>query len=579
MKKLNPINQVSGALKRFVLGLAVGAAVVFGVGQSANAATLFWDFKSSGDPVVGVGGEDPWVPVFPSSNPADVWQSFDGWGWIPDDGHIGAGWDTDDTRLIHSPEFYLDGSGDMTFQMIGEPSHLAAPGLAPSAVPMVAIETAGFMGVALRDIVADTYVLWQAHPGTDFVPANPAWTNGMFTAAQLAPYVIPGRKYTLDWVDFDKTNGPGSGCWAILNDVSIPGTLVSPNTNILSFYGNATISGTNITKLLVVGTDVTALSPTFTLSRGATCVPASGSTNNFTSPVNYIVTASDGGTKNYLVTVQLAPLSGKVNVNFTGTAREGLGGPRGDSGENWNQLNVSLNTLAGGTNGALWDSQGFTTTIGVSYTTDSPGLDEWGNPTLQLIRDGLRNFPTGSATGETISITNLPAGRKYDVYIASANASGGESSDGVFSTTNTTTPVSLPCVNTGVVNGTTWASGNNYVLFTNVVPDVTGTITILGTNNIGFRLPVNGIQVVDVGSSLPTPPIPTLTGITGPVVGVLTIVGSTDIAGNVVTLTTPSLSAPVTWTPLQTNAVPGGAFSFPVPQGAYPNEFYRLMGQ
>ena len=87
-----------------------------------------------------------------------------------------------------------------------------------------------------------------------------------------------------------------------------------------------------------------------------------------------------------------------------------------------------------------------------------------------------------------------------------------------------------------------------------------------------------GTGTVTVSGVAPVPS-PTLTGITGPSVGQFTLAGSTDIAGNVVTLKTPSLSAPVTWTPIQTNAVPGGAFSFPVPQGTNARAFFRLMGQ
>ena len=90
---------------------------------------------------------------------------------------------------------------------------------------------------------------------------------------------------------------------------------------------------------------------------------------------------------------------------------------------------------------------------------------------------------------------------------------------------------------------------------------------------------VTNVYVVTVTVAPPVVPQPTVSGITGPVAGEFTITGSTDIAGNVVTLTSPSLSAPVTWTPIQTNAVPGGAFTFPVPQGVDPQAFYRLMGQ
>ncbi|GAB4023685.1 hypothetical protein [Spirosoma koreense] len=51
------------------------------------------------------------------------------------------------------------------------------------------------------------------------------------------------------------------------------------------------------------GTDLTALKFTFTLPAGATAKPASGSVQNFTNPVTYIVTAEDGSTQNFTVRV------------------------------------------------------------------------------------------------------------------------------------------------------------------------------------------------------------------------------------------------------------------------------------
>lgn len=64
----------------------------------------------------------------------------------------------------------------------------------------------------------------------------------------------------------------------------------------------------------VAGTTVTALKATFTASAGATvkvgsASQTSGTTeNDFTNPVNYIVTAEDGTTtKTYTVTVTVAP--------------------------------------------------------------------------------------------------------------------------------------------------------------------------------------------------------------------------------------------------------------------------------
>jgi hypothetical protein len=57
-------------------------------------------------------------------------------------------------------------------------------------------------------------------------------------------------------------------------------------------------------------TSLTALSPVVTIT-GVSVTPASGQTVNFSNPVNYVVTAADGTTKTYVVTV------GTVNGNGT----------------------------------------------------------------------------------------------------------------------------------------------------------------------------------------------------------------------------------------------------------------------
>lgn len=69
--------------------------------------------------------------------------------------------------------------------------------------------------------------------------------------------------------------------------------------------GNATISPLTASVKLDVSatTDVTALIPTITISNNATINPPSGAVRNFTNPVNYTVTAQDGSTKIWTVTV------------------------------------------------------------------------------------------------------------------------------------------------------------------------------------------------------------------------------------------------------------------------------------
>jgi hypothetical protein len=79
--------------------------------------------------------------------------------------------------------------------------------------------------------------------------------------------------------------------------------------NITSFSINGingTISNNTISLNLPYGAIPTALSPVITHT-GASINPASGTPQNFTNPVSYIVTAADSSTKIYTVTVTIAP--------------------------------------------------------------------------------------------------------------------------------------------------------------------------------------------------------------------------------------------------------------------------------
>ncbi|OAS13251.1 DUF5018 domain-containing protein, partial [Paenibacillus oryzisoli] len=91
-----------------------------------------------------------------------------------------------------------------------------------------------------------------------------------------------------------------------------------------------TVNETNKTIAVTVphGTNVTALVPTIAHS-GASISPTSGTAQNFTSPVTYTVTAADGSTQVYTVTVTVAANPAKAITAFsfaspsaTGTVNE-----------------------------------------------------------------------------------------------------------------------------------------------------------------------------------------------------------------------------------------------------------------
>jgi len=83
--------------------------------------------------------------------------------------------------------------------------------------------------------------------------------------------------------------------------------------NMLSSDVNSTNS--KVTVVMPYETDISALTPTISLSVGASISPVSGLQQNFVSPVNYTVTAQDETTtKLWEVTVSTAPASTEANI-------------------------------------------------------------------------------------------------------------------------------------------------------------------------------------------------------------------------------------------------------------------------
>jgi hypothetical protein len=70
--------------------------------------------------------------------------------------------------------------------------------------------------------------------------------------------------------------------------------------------GVSTIGTNTIDVTMPYGTDVTSLTPTITVSDGASVSPLSGAAQDFTNPVTYTVTAANGSTKTYTVTVTVS---------------------------------------------------------------------------------------------------------------------------------------------------------------------------------------------------------------------------------------------------------------------------------
>jgi hypothetical protein len=139
------------------------------------------------------------------------------------------------------------------------------------------------------------------------------------------------------------------------------------------------ILGETIAITVPYETDVTTLTPTVTFS-GQSVSPASGAEQDFTNPVTYTVTADDGSTKPYTVTV-IRRGRPSITVEFTGIADEQI-----------DMTKDSENDLSRGNHDALEISVGNTLMV------------LW-------FADGAQTSGTGNTT--TIAATDYPVGVHY----------------------------------------------------------------------------------------------------------------------------------------------------------------------
>jgi hypothetical protein len=96
--------------------------------------------------------------------------------------------------------------------------------------------------------------------------------------------------------------------WTVTVTEAAPGPSSAADILTFSITGQTDIDGDGTAHTIAVevaaGTVVTALTPTFTISAGATSSPATGTTGDYTTPVTITVTAEDGiTTQDWTVTV------------------------------------------------------------------------------------------------------------------------------------------------------------------------------------------------------------------------------------------------------------------------------------
>ena len=209
-----------------------------------------------------------------------------------------------------------------------------------------------------------------------------------------------------------------------------PAPVLSTEANILTFTltdqtGPATLNASAATVEIEVenGTDLSSLSPAFTVSAGASASPASGTSGDYSSAVTITVTAEDGTTtKGWTVNVTEAPASTTDILTFT---------------------------MPGQTSAADINSDDHTVTIEVAEGTDVTSLA----PTF-TISEGATSDPVSETEGDytnpviiTVTAEDGTTSQDWTVTVSVATGQGDGTDILTFSYAHEQQPAVIDAVN------------------------------------------------------------------------------------------------------------------------------------
>ena len=277
----------------------------------------------------------------------------------------------------------------------------------------------------------------------------------------------------------------------------------------------AVITGTNIAWSVPYGTNLATLAPAYTVSAFATGSPATGVAPNFATnnPATYTITAQDGSTQIYHVTVTVMPAA-PVTINLAymnsmdgtyywqqaGTASQAA--PLAYTGTTWND---GGNGSAAVSN--LKKSDGTSTGISVSAVLRPRATGvAWGS---HLGGNKLASAPAGLVLGSMFA--GDPAIQSGFVDILTFSGLATDHSYNIVLVNPWESPVTFKYGSQSETISTSlsindWVSGRNSALLSNCIPNASWEITIQETIP-GAWSALCGFQIVDNGVvSSPTPP-------------------------------------------------------------------------
>jgi Family of unknown function (DUF6288)/Putative Ig domain len=257
------------------------------------------------------------------------------------DGGVGpVGGDIDahlNTHWLRSPEFTLNGTGDLTVQLSKGISNTTNTPANQMSVPFAAINGGGWKGIALRRVSDGAFVITKAKTGYSAME----WFTTTITKAELAT-LNQTATYTLELINSDY----GSWGWLMMDNVSIPGAAVtaSPSALTYNFDDNSLQGWHNRVWNGSAWTDIAANTSTY----AGTILPASGN-NNLFGPLDGAVGPVGGSTDFHLNTLWLR--SPEFYLNGSGNLTVGLS--KGSSNTTVTPAN-QLSVPYAATNGGGW---------------------------------------------------------------------------------------------------------------------------------------------------------------------------------------------------------------------------------
>jgi Ice-binding-like len=319
------------------------------------------------------------------------------------------------------------------------------------------------------------------------------------------------------------------------------GTAVQNSAKAITSYSVGGVTGTidETTKTIAVtmpnGTNVTTLVATFTTTGtgvkvGTTAQTSSVTANNFTIPVTYTVTAPDGSTVKYNVTVTVASISAK---DITAYSFAGFAGTAGTINNAVTPRTIAV-TVPSGTNltnlVATFTTTGKSVTVGVAVQTSGTTPNNFTNPVAYTVT-------AADASTVTYNVTvTLAAISAKDITAFSFTGFAGSAGTINNAVTPKTIAVTVPngtnltnliatftTTGTGVkvgaavqTSGTTPNNFTNPVIYTVTASDGTTaayTVTVtLGKGPVPVNLGTAGNYVILAKSAISTTGVTAVTG-------------------------------------------------------------------